>query len=259
MKPAILIALSAIAVATAVSWYGFSQELSPMIHADHFSTLSKKQYANGTLREKDVLTRMQPRMTKELATQGLKLGDPVFLRIFKESRELEIWIRHRDTGKFKHFKTWKIAAMSGKLGPKLAEGDLQAPEGFYYVTRPRMKPDSNFHLAFNIGYPNTYDQAHTRTGSFIMVHGNRVSAGCFAMTDPGIEEIYTLCAKALSDGQSFFRVHIFPFRMTSQRLANEKNHRWHDFWSNLKDGHDWFEKHGTPPNVTVREKHYMFK
>ena len=148
--------------------------------------------------------------------------------------------------------------MSGKLGPKLAEGDRQAPEGFYYVNRSRMKPDSTFHLAFNIGYPNSYDRAHNRTGSFIMVHGNQVSIGCFAMTDYWIEEIYTLCAEALKNGQPFFRVHIFPFRMTDERLAKESSNPWHPFWSNLKEGYDWFEEKKTPPNVTVGEKTYTF-
>ncbi len=194
-----------------------------MTPADHYSTLSKKDYARGDLREKDVIRRMTPRMTRELAEVGLELGSPVFIRIFKESRELEVWVLHPASGKFKHFKTWRIAAMSGVLGPKLASGDFQAPEGFYYVGRSGMRPDSLYHLAINVGYPNTYDRARNRTGSFIMVHGNRVSAGCFAMTDPSIEEIYTLCALALKHGQPYFRIHIFPFRMTSERLARESN------------------------------------
>ena len=77
-----------------------------------------------------------------------------------------------------------------------------------------MNPNSQFHLSFNIGYPNDFDRAHQRTGTAIMVHGNRVSIGCLAMTDEKIEEIYTLCDAAHHGGQPFFRVHIFPFRMT---------------------------------------------
>jgi len=148
--------------------------------------------------------------------------------------------------------------MSGDLGPKLAEGDKQAPEGFYHVGSSRMKPDSTYHLAFNIGYPNTYDRAHKRTGSYIMVHGNQVSIGCFAMTDYWMEEIYTLCTKALQNGQAFFRIHIFPFRMTEERLATETQSEWYDFWKNLKEGHDWFEEYKTPPNVTVLNNNYVF-
>lgn len=258
MKPAVIISLCIATTLGGIIWYGFHNE-KPMIHADHYSTLSKEEYANPHLREKDAITRMTPRMTRELAAKGLTLGSPVFIRIFKESRELELWSLHRATGKYRHFKTWRIAAMSGKLGPKLAEGDFQAPEGFYYIAPSRMKPGSNYHLAINIGYPNNYDLAHNRTGSFIMIHGNRVSAGCFAMTDPSIEEIYTLCHQALNNGQPFFRVHIFPFRMTSLRLAREQENRWHHFWTNLKKGYDWFEKKETPPDVSVRGKQYTFR
>jgi len=149
--------------------------------------------------------------------------------------------------------------MSGKLGPKTAEGDLQAPEGFYFVPPSRMKPDSTYHLAFNLGYPNAYDQAHGRTGSFLMVHGNRISIGCFAMTDSKIEEIYTLCDAALDKGQPFFRVHVFPFRMTKERLALAKDHKWHDFWLNLKEGYDWFETKRVPPDTTVKDLRYAFR
>lgn len=259
MKPALIATLCIASALGAISWYGFKDSsFMPMTPADHYSTLSKEEYAQGKLREKDAIQRMTPRMTRELAAKDLKLGSPVFIRIFKESRELEIWVQHSDTGKFHHFKTWTIAAVSGSLGPKLAEGDFQAPEGFYYVSRSQMKPDSTYHLAFNIGYPNRYDRTHNRTGSFIMVHGNRVSAGCFAMTDPGIEEIYTLCAKALSNGQPFFRVHVFPFHMTPERMATTTNHRHHPFWQNLQQGYNWFETHQTPPNVTVRDKAYVF-
>lgn len=223
------------------------------------SALSKKDYARGDLREKDVIQRAAPVLARELQAQGLDLGSPVFIRVFKETRELEVWVEHKGTGKSQLFKTYRIAAMSGKLGPKLAEGDYQAPEGFYYVSKSKMKPDSSYHLAFNIGYPNTYDLAHSRTGSFIMVHGNRVSAGCFAMTDRYIEEIYTLCSSALNNGQSYFRVHIFPFRMTSERLRQERNHRWYNFWQNLQLGYDAFESTRIPPNVNVKGKQYTFR
>jgi murein L,D-transpeptidase YafK len=241
-----------------LGWFLISKG-NATIPMDHQSALSKKDYANGSLREKDVVQRMTPRLTRELAQQGLKLGDPVFIRIFKESRELELWVLHKPSQKFRHFKTWPIAAMSGKLGPKLAEGDRQAPEGFYHVGRSRMKPDSRFHLAFNVGYPNAFDLAHQRSGSFIMVHGNRVSIGCFAMTDPSIEEIYTISHMALKNAQHFFRVHIFPFRLTADRLAKEQNNPNHTFWANLKQGYDHFNQTHIPPNVTVKNKTYLFK
>lgn len=258
VKNAIATSLCLALALGSVYWSGVRAEPS-MPKPDHTSTLSKADSARADLREKDVLNRMTPRLTRELSQAGMTAGSPVFIRIFKESRELELWVLHPASGKFRHFKTWPIAAMSGTLGPKLAEGDMQAPEGFYHVGSSRMKPDSRFHLAFNIGYPNSYDRAHGRTGSFIMVHGNRVSIGCFAMTDPYIEQIYTLCRLALQQGQPYFRVHIFPFRMTEERLAAESGHRWHDFWTELKQGYDWFETRRTPPDVSVRNKAYVFR
>jgi len=203
--------------------------------------------------------RVRPELEVALAAKGLHFGDPVFIRIFKEEGELELWVRDRADGKFKHFRTWPVVAMSGKLGPKLAEGDRQAPEGFYFVVPGLMNPKSRFHLSFNIGYPNAYDRAHGRTGSAIMVHGNRVSIGCFAMTDAKIEEIYTLCDAALSEGQPFFRVHVFPFRMDEERMAREAGEPWHEFWLNLKEGYDWFEENRVPPDVGAKDGRYTFR
>ncbi len=210
-------------------------------------------------RAAEAAKRVRPALEKDLAAAGLRFGAPVFLRIFKEERELELWVREPGRKTFRHFRTWPIVAMSGKLGPKTWEGDRQAPEGFYFVPPSRMHPKSRFHLAFNLGYPNAYDRAHGRTGSFLMVHGNRWSAGCFAMTDEKIEEIYTLCDAALKNGQPFFRVHCFPFRMTSGRMTAAAGHQWESFWMNLKEGYDAFEQSGIPPNVAVRDNKYRFE
>jgi murein L,D-transpeptidase YafK len=203
--------------------------------------------------------RVRPGLERDLTEKGLHFGDPVYLRGFKEEKQLELWVRHRNTGNFVIFRSYPVAASSGVLGPKLAEGDQQVPEGFYFVPREGMKPDSTFHLAFNIGYPNAYDRQHDRSGTFIMIHGNRVSIGCLAMTDSKIEEIYTLCDAALTNGQKFFRVHLFPFRMTDERLAKTKGDEWHDFWLNLKEGYDFFEEKGIPPEVTVEDGRYAFE
>ncbi len=209
-------------------------------------------------REEAAAQRVGPALERDLKAAGLHFGDPVFLRAFKEERVLEVFVRRRETGKFVLFRSYPIAAASGRLGPKLREGDGQVPEGFYYVPPSAMKPDSIYHLAFNIGFPNAYDRHHGRTGSHIMIHGNRVSIGCLAMTDAKIEEIYTLCAAAHSNGQKFFRVHLFPFRMTDERMEREDGSEWIGFWRNLKQGYDWFETNGRPPDVTVRNGTYHF-
>ena len=207
-------------------------------------------------RAQAAVQRVKPALEKALTAKKLRWGAPVFIRIFKEEKQLELWV---DDGKqFQLFKTWAICKFSGKLGPKLKEGDGQAPEGFYFVLRSRMNPRSRFHLSFNLGYPNTYDRAHGRTGSALMVHGNCVSIGCYAMTDARIEEIYSLCDAALQNGQRFFRVHSFPFRMTEANMKRHGNSKWIGEWKNLKTGYDWFEKTKRPPNVKVSGTQYKF-
>lgn len=195
--------------------------------------------------------RVRPGLEASLFEKGLRFGDSVFLRAYKKERVLEVFVRDREDGRYRLFRSYRVAAASGVLGPKLREGDNQVPEGFYFVPPSAMNPQSSFHLSFNIGFPNAFDRHHGRDGSFIMVHGGRASTGCLAMTDPGIEEIYILCDAAHRSGQTFFRVHIFPFRMTSENLAAHRNHKWHGFWRNLREGHEWFVKHGVPPDAGV--------
>ena len=209
-------------------------------------------------RSRTAAERVREGLSRALGEKGMRYGNPVFIRILKEEAELELYVEEADKKTFKLFRSYRIAAMSGQLGPKEREGDLQAPEGFYYVSPRRMNPFSRFHLSFNLGYPNAYDRSHGRTGSHLMVHGNRVSIGCFAMTDPKIEEIYTLCHAALANGQRFFRIHSFPFRMTPKRMEQARENRWHAFWENLREGYDYFEKHQFPPNVRVRGMRYIF-
>jgi murein L,D-transpeptidase YafK len=167
-------------------------------------------------------------------------------------------VRYEITQRFHLFRSYPIAAASGILGPTLCQGDGQIPEGFYHVPSSAMKPNSRFHLAFNIGYPNEYDRAQQRTGDFIMVHGNQVSKGCLAMTDEKIEEIYALCDAALLASQPFFRIHLFPFQMTAVRMAQVKGQSNDAFWQNLKFGYDLFEPKKSPPGVQVVNGKYVF-
>ena len=210
-------------------------------------------------RIEEVRQRVTPRLSRDLAAKGLALGSPAFIRIVKEENELELWMKPARSSSFQLCSTWKVAARSGKLGPKLKEGDRQAPEGFYSVAKPQLNPNSDYHLAFNIGYPNELDRALNRTGSFIMVHGSNVSIGCFAMTDPVIEEIYLIVEAALKKGQEAVPVHVFPFRMTEGRMteAQISNAEWLEFWTDLKQGHDAFEAKKIPPSVTVRNGRYL--
>lgn len=207
-----------------------------------------------------VKDRLWSTLVYELKKNGFKPGAPVFIRIFKESAELELWLRDEIGGRYRLFSTYRIASYGGgRLGPKLKEGDGIAPEGFYNVGVKQLQPNSKFHLAFNVGYPNGYDRSLGRTGSVIMVHGSDVSIGCFAMTDAQIEIIYLLVEAALRAKQDEFQVHIFPFRPTPARLAKEKDAAWFDFWTNLKEGYDHFERDRIPPLVGQRDGKYVFK
>ena len=207
-------------------------------------------------RSQAAIKRVTPKLESELDAKGMELGSPIFLRILKATHELEVWIENGS--RFERFKTYRICTYSGDLGPKIRTGDHQSPEGFYFVSPARMNPSSQFHLSFNLGFPNTYDRAHGRTGSYLMVHGSCVSIGCYAMTNDGIEEIYALADAALREGQPFFRVHVFPFHLTSKNLADYRESRWLGFWRNLKEGYDWFVETGRPPNVDVEGGRYVF-
>ncbi len=192
-----------------------------------------------------------------LAEKGLKPGAAMFVRIFKQDSVMEVWLR-KPSGQYAHFKTYDVCSWSGALGPKEKEGDKQAPEGFYVITRGQMNPNSKYHLSFNIGYPNAYDSAHERTGKHLMVHGGCSSAGCYAVTNESVEEIYALARNAFLAGQRAFPVHAFPFRMTSQNVAIHKGGKWYGFWKNLKQGYDIFERTKRPPLIGVENKRYVF-
>jgi murein L,D-transpeptidase YafK len=199
--------------------------------------------------------RVRPALERDLAAAGLRWGAPVFIRIFKDESELELWVD--DGQRFRLFRTWPICTWSGDLGPKLRQGDGQSPEGFYRVARGQLNPHSQYHLSFNLGYPNAYDRAHGRTGDYLMVHGSCVSIGCYAMGDGNIEQIYSLLAAALANGQAAAPVHVFPFRFGQRAEVGWRASPWRDFWLNLREGHDAFERTGRPPRIGVAGKRYV--
>lgn len=189
--------------------------------------------------------RVEQARTKVQEKLGQHFGKPVFIRIFKEFRLLEIWLQEKDE-QWHLLDTYFIMGMSGELGPKTQEGDEQAPEGFYRVTPQSLNPYSNYHLSFNIGYPNKYDRELGRTGSYIMIHGGEESIGCFAMTDAIIEEIYTLVNEAFKAGVESIPVQIYPFSMTPQRMKEEEQNPHYEFWQHLLPGYNYTETHKAP-------------
>jgi murein L,D-transpeptidase YafK len=203
------------------------------------------------------LVPLSDEMLSLLAQKDLPQGGAMYVRIFKQERELEVWLQNPG-GTYSFLKTYNICHWSGVLGPKEKEGDKQAPEGFYVVTAAQMNPNSSYYLSFNIGYPNAYDLAHERTGRHLMVHGGCLSAGCYAMTDESVEEIFALAREAFAAGQQDFPVHAFPFRMAPETLALYADSPWQDFWANLKEGYDFFEDNRVPPVVGVERGRYVF-
>ena len=192
-----------------------------------------------------------------LAEIGSTPGAPMMIRIFKQTNEFEVW-KQTKAGPFKLYKTYAICAWSGTLGPKVKEGDRQAPEGFYNITPAQMNPNSNYYLSFNTGFPNKFDRAWGRTGANLMVHGDCSSAGCYSMTDESVAEIYALARESFNAGNTVIQMQIFPFRMTPQNLALVADNPNLPFWMDIKEGYDRFELSRTPPSWDVCEKKYVF-
>ncbi len=191
---------------------------------------------------------------ERLAAKGFASGAPMMLRIFKSESELEVWMEK--DGRYELFATYPICHWSGTLGPKQREGDKQTPEGFYTITSRQLHHVGRWPRSLNLGFPNAFDQAMGRSGSYILVHGGCSSVGCFAMTNPVIGEIYGLATAALRGGQRHIPAHVFPFRMTEKNIAKNSKSEWAGFWANLKEGYDSFERTRQPPRVSVCESRY---
>jgi murein L,D-transpeptidase YafK len=200
---------------------------------------------------------LSPKVVAEMKAKGMQRNAPIMARVFKEEGKVEIW-KQKTNGRYDVIATYDICKWSGKLGPKYIEGDRQAPEGFYTVRPAQMNPNSQYHLAFNIGYPNAYDRANGRTGTNLMVHGACSSSGCYSMTDEQIEQIYAFGRDAFNGGQTEFQIQAFPFRMTAANMARYRNDPNYAFWKMLKEGYDNFEITKVPPKVDVCEKRYVF-
>jgi murein L,D-transpeptidase YafK len=192
-----------------------------------------------------------------LRAAGLKVTSPIIIRVFKAESELEIW-KEKDN-EFVLFATYPICHWSGTTGPKLRDGDKQAPEGFYTVGRHQTHHQGRWPKSLNIGFPNILDQSLTRTGSDILIHGGCSSVGCFAMTNPVMDEIQTLTEAALESGQDVVPVQVYPFRLTAENMLAHSDSPWLNFWQNLKQGYDAFEQSHKPVAVSVCEGRYTFE
>ena len=230
--------LASAAMAAAALLAGCDTDKIPNISGRHMQPLSEATLA-------------------ELDTKNMARESPILIRIFKEESELEVW-KVDNSRRFALLRTYPICRWSGELGPKIQEGDRQAPEGFYTVTPELMSPNSHYHLAINTGFPNAYDRANGRSGASLMIHGDCASVGCYAMTDEQITEIYSLAREAFFGGQRSFQIQAYPFRMTPLNMARHRNSPDLAFWKVLKEGYDHFEITRKEAKVAVCDKHYVF-
>src|SRR4030088_552547 len=197
------------------------------------------------------------KLVADMTAKDMDLQSPMLVRLFKQEAELEVWKQDR-SGHFALLKTYPICRWSGDLGPKVREGDRQAPEGFYNITPGQMNQQSAYYLSFNIGYPNAFDKSLGRSGSQLMVHGDCSSRGCYAMTDEQISDIYTLGRESFFGGQRAFQVQAYPFRMTPVNMAKHRNNPNMPFWKMIKEGYDHFEVTRQEPKVEFCENKYVF-
>jgi murein L,D-transpeptidase YafK len=237
-QPLVRSLLASAAIAAAVALAGCDTDGTPAVTGRHMQPLSE-------------------RMLADIESRNMAKESPILVRIFKEESELEVW-KEDKTGRFALLRTYPICRWSGELGPKIKQGDRQAPEGFYTITPGQMNPNSNYYLAINTGFPNAYDRANDRSGAFLMIHGDCSSAGCYAMTDEQIAEIYSLARESFFGGQKSFQIQALPFRMTPLNMAKHRDSPHMAFWRMIKQGYDHFEVTRMEPKVDVCDKHYVF-
>jgi len=200
---------------------------------------------------------LPPRIQSQMRVMGMTAASPIAMRIFKEEGILEVW-KANAQNRYQLIASYDICAWSGQLGPKLTEGDRQAPEGFYNIYPSQMNPQSQYYLSFNIGFPNKYDRAHGARGNNLMVHGACSSAGCYSMTDAQVLQIYAFAREAFRGGQEYFQVQAYPFKMTADNMAKHRFSRHYEFWKMIKVGYDHFELTKRPPVVDVCDGKYVF-
>src|ERR1700719_3649493 len=200
---------------------------------------------------------VSPKLIAAMVEKDMDLQSPILVRLFKQEAELEVWKQDR-SGRLALLKTYPICRWSGDLGPKVREGDRQAPEGFYAITPGQMNPQSAYYLSFNTGYPNAYDRSLGHTRSELMVHGDCSSRGCYAIHNEQIMEIYALGRESFFGGQKSFQFQAYPFRMTPMNMAKHRNNPNMAFWKMIKEGYDHFEVTRQEPRVDFCEKKYVF-
>ncbi len=195
-------------------------------------------------------------LAKEFEGKGLKLGSPVFVRVYKQTSEMELWVQQGP--RYVLFKVYRICRWSGGLGPKFYEGDRQSPEGLYRITTSDLIVNRRWDRAMNINYPNTFDQMNGRSGSSILIHGGCGSIGCFAIQNENVEEVYGAVRAALRYGQSYVPVLALPFRYSAMAPEREDTLHMSEFWTDLRRADLLFERDKLPPAAWICDGRYYF-
>lgn len=219
-------------------------------------------YQRTFQRPGEALDRKEDTLQKQFAEK--KLTWParyIYIRSFKYDSQLEVWVKQDIREQFRLFKTYKVCALAGSLGPKRMQGDYQVPEGFYYINE--FNPKSSYYLSLGLNYPNASDKMLSdslKPGSEIYIHGSCVTVGCIPITDQQIDELYILAAHAKDQGQDYIPVHIFPIRYNVEKSVKYLESLTKDdpalkrFAGQLEDAFDYFEKYHQLPVVMIGEK-----
>ncbi|HEX7906133.1 MAG TPA: energy transducer TonB [Chitinophagaceae bacterium] len=219
-------------------------------------------YQRALSRPGEALKRKEDTLQKQFEAKKLEWpAKYLYIRSFKYDSQLEVWVKNDLKDQFKLFKTYKVCALAGSLGPKRMEGDYQVPEGFYYINE--FNPNSSFYLSLGINYPNVSDKILSdslRPGSAIYIHGSCVTVGCIPITDQQIDELYILAAYAKNQGQDFIPVHIFPVRYNVKKSAafldnlTVNDAALKKFADKLEQAFDYFDKFHQLPLILIDEK-----
>ncbi len=227
-----------------------------------FAQPSFVDYQRTYTRVASALRTKEDSLKSQFAKAGLHWpAKQVYIRSFKYDSQLEVWVRDNNVQPYKLFKTYKVCAMAGAIGPKRMEGDYQVPEGFYFINE--FNPNSNYHLSLGINYPNASDKVlsdSVKPGGEIYIHGNCVTVGCIPLQNDQIEELYILATMAKDQGQDFIPVHIFPIRYNSRKSfeylarTTKDNQDLQRFVIKIKEVFDYFEEKKKLPLIFVNKK-----
>ncbi|HEY4154541.1 MAG TPA: L,D-transpeptidase family protein [Puia sp.] len=236
--------------------------LSPVFSQSSAYSVHFLDYQKSLPKVSEMINRKEDTLMKQFRTKQLVWpARYVYIRSFKYDSEMEIWVKNKASDKFRLFKTYKICALAGSLGPKRMAGDYQVPEGFYYINE--FNPKSLYHLSLGLNYPNASDKLLSdlsQPGGDIYIHGSCVTTGCIPITDGQIEELYVLAAHAKDLGQDFIPVHIFPVNFNNPRSVAYLNkflqqfNEYVPFEKNMRNAFFYFEKNHEIPPVIVNDK-----